>query len=210
MNRKNTAIGVILILLGISMYMKNFNIGTGTLMTLILGFGLLFAYYIKREQPFMIFGGIFTAIGIMSVLKDIRLFRIDLTFETVLISLGIIFIFVYYTKHLQGFIFPGTILPALGIYSILMRAFNDRYVSSSLFLLLGFAFYAIYFLAYMGKSAWPLIPATILILTGILSYAFSFEIITWNMVYLNWDYLWPLIMIGAGLLILLSKLKRKG
>lgn len=209
MNRKNTAIGVILILLGISMYMKNFHIGTGTLTTLFLGLGLLVAYYIKKEQPFMIFGGIFTAIGIMSVLKDIRLFRMDFTFETVLIALGIIFILLFYSKQIQGFIFPGTILPAIGIYSILIRMFNDRYVSSSLFLLLGFAFYTIYFLAYMGRSAWPLIPATILLLTGIVSYVFSFELITWNMIHLNWDYILPLLLVAAGLLILFSKLKRK-
>jgi hypothetical protein len=209
MNKKNTAIGVILILLGISIYLKNFHIGTGTLTTLFLGFGLLFAYYIKRDQPFMIFGGIFTGIGIMSILKDIRLFRMDFTFETALIALGIIFILLYYSKHVQGFIFPGAILPALGIYSILVRSFSDKYVSSSIFLLLGFAFYTIYFLAYMGKSAWPLVPATVLLLAGIISYAFSFEIIKWNMFYLNWDYTWPLLMVAAGLLILISKIKRR-
>lgn len=209
MNRKNTAIGIVLILLGISIYLRNFSVETGSLLTLFLGLGLLCAYFIRREQPFMIFGGIFTAIGLMSVLHDIRLFRLDITFETLLIALGIIFIILYYTKKLQGFIIPGMLLNATGIYLILLRYMNDRYAAPSIFLLLGFAFYAIYFMAYMGNSNWPLVPATILLAVGILSYAFSFEVITWNMLYLKRDYIWPLLMIGTGLLILLGLVKKK-
>ena len=209
MNKKNILIGIALIFLGISMYLRNFHIGTGGLLTFFLGLGLLYAYKIKKEQPFMIFGGIFSVIGLMSVLKDIGLFRINMIFETLLIVLGIIFIFIYYSKHIQGFIFPGMILPAIGVYLILEKSFRGRYAEPSIFLLLGFAFYAIYFMAYMGKSSWPLIFATILLLIGITAYAFSFEVITWNMIYLNSDYIWPLLMIGAGVLILLKLIKRR-
>lgn len=209
MNRKNTAVGVALILLGISIYLRNFNIGTGSLVTLFLGLVLLYAYYTKREQPYIIFGGIFTAIGLMSVLGDIRFFRINMSFEAALIALGLIFIFIFYTKHIEGFVFPGTILPVLGVYIILQRSFSDRLVGSSIFLLLGFAFYTIYFLAYMGKSSWPLFLATILLMAGILSYAFSFEILTWKMISLKWDYIWPLLLVAAGLSILLGRLRRR-
>lgn len=209
MLKKNTAIGLVLLLLGISMYLKNFHIGTGSLLMLFLGLGLLYAYYSKREQPFIIFGGIFTGIGLMYVLRDLKLFKLNVTFETMLIVLGIIFIFIYYSKQIQGFIFPGMILPALGIYFILLRTVSGRYADSSIFLLLGFAFYAIYFTAYMGKSDWPLIAATILLLLGIVSYAVSFKVITWNMVYLKREYIWPLMMIAAGVLILLNMRKRR-
>lgn len=209
MNKKNTAIGVAMILLGVSIYLRNFNIGTGSLITLFLGLGLLYAYNKKKEQPYLIFGGIFTVIGLMSVLGDIRLFRMDVTFEAVLIAIGLIFIFIYYTRHIQGFIFPGTILPALGIYIILQRSFSDRIAGPSIFLLLGFAFYTIYFLAYIGSSNWPLIPATILLLLGIAAYAFSFGVISWNMISLNWDYIWPLLLVAAGVSILLGKLRKK-
>ncbi|MEA4846801.1 MAG: hypothetical protein VB106_06135 [Clostridiaceae bacterium] len=209
MNKKNALIGVALILLGISIYLRNYNIGTGSMLTLFLGLGLLYAYYIKKEQPFIIFGGIFSAIGLMSVLRDIRLFRIDMTFETLLIALGIIFLFLYYSRHIEGFIFPGMILPAVGVYLILLRYFSDRYAAPSIFLLLGFAFYAIYLMAYMGKSNWPLIPASILLLAGIFAYAVSFKVITWHMIYLKRDYIWPLLMIGAGVLILISRFRRR-
>ncbi len=209
MNKRNTTIGVVLILLGISIYLRNFHISTGSILTIFLGLGLLYTYYIKREEPFIIFGGIFTAIGLMSVLGDVRFFRIDMTFEAVLIVLGIIFTFIYHMKHIQGFIFPGMILPALGIYFILLRAFSDRLAGSSIFLLLGFAFYAIYFIAYMDRSGWPLMIASILLLMGILSYAFSLQVLTWNMVQLKWDYIWPLLLIAAGILVLLNRLKRR-
>lgn len=209
MIRKNTVLGMFLLFLGVSMYFRNFRIGTGSLLTLFLGLGLLYAYYSRREQPFIIFGGIFTGIGLMSVMHDLRIFRIDMSFETMLIVLGIIFIFIYYSKQIQSFIFPGMILPALGIYLILSRTVSDRYASPSIFLLLGFAFYAIYFIAYMGKSNWPLIVATILLLLGIAGYALSFKVITWNSIYLKGEYIFPLILIGAGALILLNMRKRR-
>lgn len=209
MNKKNALIGMALILLGISMYLKNYNIGTGSLLTLCFGMGLLYAYNIKKEQPFIIFGGIFSVIGLMAVLKDIRLFRVDMTFEALLIVLGIFFLFIYYSKHIEGFIFPSLILPAIGVYLILLKCLKDRYAAPSIFLLLGFAFYAIYLIAYMGKSNWPLIPANILLLIGIFAYGVSFDIITWHKVYLNRDYIWPLLMIGAGVLILISRFRRR-
>lgn len=209
MNKKNTIIGMVLIFLGISMYLRDYNIRAGSLLTLFFGLGLLYAYYNKKEQPFIIFGGIFTAIGLAAVLRDIRLFRIDMALETLLIVLGIIFIFLYCSKHIEGFIFPGLILPAIGIYLLLLKSFNDRYAAPSIFLLLGFAFYAIYLITYMGKSNWPLIPANILLLAGVFAYAVSFKLITWHMVYLRRDYIWPLLMIGAGVLILISRFRRR-
>jgi hypothetical protein len=145
----------------------------------------------------------------MSVLGDIKLFHIDMTFEAVLIVLGIIFTFMYYTKHIHGFIFPGMLLPAIGVYFILLRCFNDRLAGPSIFLLLGFAFYIIYFAAYIGKSSWPLVPATILLLMGILAYSFSFKVITWSMIILKWDYIWPLAMVMAGLLIIVNRFKKR-
>jgi len=46
-------------------------------------------------------------------------------------------------------------------------------------------------------------------MAGIFAYAVSFEIITWHMVYLKRDYIWPLLMIGAGVLILISRFRRR-
>jgi hypothetical protein len=61
----------------------------------------------------------------------------------------------------------------------------------------------------MGKSSWALVPATILLVMGILSYAFQFGIISWKSIYLDFDYLVPAAMIFVGLLILLSRLKKR-
>ncbi|HOR86641.1 MAG TPA: hypothetical protein PLL98_09160 [Bacillota bacterium] len=208
MNRKNTLIGATLIFLGISIWLRGYHIRTGSLLTLFLGLGLLYVNYIKKEQPYAIFGGIFTAIGLISVINEAGLFHINIGIETLLIIIGIIFIFLYRTREVQGLIFPGMILPAIGIYLILQKSFDSRYANPSIFLLLGFAFYIIYFIAYTGKFSWTLVPATAFLLIGIIAYAFSFRVITWDMIIIHKDYIWPLLMILAGALILLNLRKK--
>lgn len=209
MNKRNTLLGVALILIGISLYLRNFHIATSSSLTLFIGLFLFFVYSVKREQPYMIFGSIFTVIGLMSLLDDLRFFRINITFEMLLIVLGLIFIFLFYSKEITGFVFPGFILPALGVYLILIRTFGERYTSSSIFLLLGFAFYIIYFIAYIGKSNWPLIPATILLALGILGYVFRLGILDLNILYLRSEYIWPILLILAGVIILFNRLVKK-
>lgn len=209
MYNKNKLTGVILILLGVSLSLGKSDIEVGSILMLFIGLGLLYAYYIRREQPFIILGGVFSVIGLLFILKDIRLIRINIAFETTFIMLGIMLLYVYRTKHIHGFIFPGMILPAVGVYLILLKYFDGRYAASSIFLLLGFAFYAIYFIEYMDKSCWPLIPATLLLLIGIFSYAIRFNIITWRMIYIKKDFIWPLIMIAAGIFILPKKQKKQ-
>ncbi|MGE5630593.1 MAG: LiaF transmembrane domain-containing protein [Caulobacteraceae bacterium] len=209
MDRKKTLAGVALILTGVALYLRNFHITTSSSITLFIGLFLIAAYIMQKQQPFIIFGGIFTAIGLMSLLEDLNPFRINITFEIMLIVLGLIFIFLFYSRNITGFVFPGFILPALGVYFILIRTFGERYMSPSLFLLLGFAFYVIYFVAYIGKSNWPLIPATILLAVGILAYSFRLGILDFNMILLRGDYIWPLVLIFVGALILFNRLFRK-
>jgi len=92
MASNKTFIGGILVLLGIALYLKNFSISMSTSITLAIGLMLLFAWLLKREQPYMIFGGIVTTIGLVSLLDDLRLLRINITFEVLLVAMGLIFI----------------------------------------------------------------------------------------------------------------------
>lgn len=209
MDKRKTLIGVALILIGVSLYLRNYHISASSSVTLVIGLFLLFVYSMKREQPYVIFGGIFTAIGAMSLLDDLRFFRINVTFEVLLIVLGLIFIFLFYSRNISGFVFPGFILPAIGVYLVLLRTFGEKYTSSSIFLLLGFAFYIIYFTAYIGKSNWPLIPATILLAVGILAYIIRLGMFNINILYLRKEYIWPIVMILAGVMILFNRLIRK-
>lgn len=209
MDKKKTLFGAALILLGLSLYLKNFNISASGSSIFFIGIFLLVLYSMKREQPYIIFGGIFTAIGAISLLDDLRFLRLNITFEVLLIVLGIIFVFLFYSRNITGFVFPGFILPALGVYLILIRTLDDIYASSSIFLLLGCAFYIIYFTAYIGKSKWPLILATILLSVGILSYLIKFGILNLNILVLKGEYIWPIVMIFAGVMILFDRLIKK-
>jgi hypothetical protein len=198
-----------LILIGLSLYLKNFNVSVSSSYILFIGLFLLALYSMKREQPYIIFGGIFTAIGAISLLKDLRFLRLNITFEVLLIVLGIIFVFLFYSRNITSFVFPGFILPALGVYLILVRTLGEKYTSSSIFLLLGIAFYIIYFIAYMGKSNWPLALATILLSVGIFSYLSKLGILNLKILFLKGEYIWPIVMILAGVMILFNRLIKK-
>lgn len=216
MKGRNTLFGIVLIMIGLSLYLRNFHIAAPNSIILLLGLLLLYFYYSRKEQPFLIFGGIFTFIGALSVLKDISRYRFNISFELFLIIVGIVFLFLYYSKKTEGFIYPGSILPALGIYFLIMRFMDESYMWPSIFVLLGLAFYFIYFSALMGKNSWPLIPGTILIVLGTCLFTISFGIINWDIVkYLNinireyQNYIWPAVLILIGVIMLYKSLFRR-
>lgn len=207
MERKNTLVGVILILFGVSLYLKNFNISTSDAFVLFLGLFLLYLYQTKKQQPFLIFGGIFTVIGTLSILDDLRLFRNDLNFEVFLIIAGMIFVYFYFQRGIRGFVYPGFILPALGTYLIIESIFGKRQVEPAFYILLGIAFYFIYFAAHWGGSRWPLIAGTLFVTLGILMFAIRLGLIAFSI----WDYsayFLPVLLVLVGLGILLKNIKR--
>ena len=65
----------------------------------------------------------FYGYSLAAVLRDIRLFRIDMALETLLIVLGI-YLYSILLKTIEGFIFPGLILPAIGIYLVIAEVFQ--------------------------------------------------------------------------------------
>lgn len=207
MERKNILIGVILILFGISLYLKNFNISTSDAFVLFLGLFLLYLYQTKKQQPFLIFGGIFTVIGTLSVLDDLKLFRNDLNFEVFLIVAGIVFVYFYFQRGIMGFVYPGFILPALGTYMILENIFGKRQVEPAFYILLGIALYFIYFAAHWGGSRWSLIAGTFFVVLGILMFPIRLGLITFNI----WDYsayFLPALLVLAGIGIFYKSIKR--
>lgn len=203
MNKRSSILGVLLILIGVSAVMKNFNIMPGNSLLLIGGIFLLYLWYAKRQQVFLVLGSLAVFSGSLSLLRDLRIFRFEMSGELVLLALGILFIFFYYTKGIFGFIFPGTILISLAGYVFLMNNFDSEKLWPSYFLLLGFAFYLIYFIAFYGKSSWPLVVGTILNLLGILFLAFSYGLLDWRL-YRYYNYVWPILLILTGILLLMK------
>ncbi len=197
MERKNVLIGTAFILFGVSLYLKKFNVSASDVFVLFLGSFLLYLYRTKRQQPFLIFGGIFTVIGALSLLDDLRLFRNDFYFEVFLILSGLVFLYIYYSRGSRGFVYPGFILPALGTYMILEHVFGKSRVEPAFFILLGIAFYLIYFAAYWGHSSRPLAAGTLMILIGLLLLASRLNLLAIDLHVFS-DYLLPALLVLAG------------
>ena len=61
----------------------------------------------------------------------------------------------------------------------------------------------------MGKSNWPLALATILLSVGIFSYLSKLGILNLKILFLKGEYIWPIVMILAGVMILFNRLIKK-
>lgn len=208
MNKKSSTLGIALILLGAAIFLKNFKIMPGSSLVLFAGIFFLYIYYTRKQQAFLVIGSIAVVSGLISILDDLRFFRFEMTGELFLILLGFIFVYLYYTKKNIGLLIPGAILISLGCYIFLMDNFNAGKLWPSFFILLGFAFYFIYFIALYGRENWPLVVGTLLMLIGIVFLAYSYGILDWR-IWKYYKYVWPLFLIFLGVLLLVRTIKGK-
>lgn len=205
MKKNNYIVGIALVFLGLAFFLKNYNISVINTLMLLGGLYFLYDYVIKRYQPHLIFGIVLSAAGSIMLLRDLGRLNFDLSGELFFLTVGAIFLFFYFAKGITGFVFPGFILPVFSIYSLIENNMNDNYMWPSFFILLGLAFYLIYFTAYMHKSSWPLIPGTILILFGLVAFAFVLGIVSIDMIrglaqYQNYIISGGIVLLGVGLL----------
>lgn len=205
MNKNNYAAGIFLIFLGLALFLKNFHISIINTLLICGGLYFLYSYATKKIQPHLTFGAILTIAGAVMLLRDMNMLRFEISGEMYLILLGMIFLFFYFTKGLFGFIFPGYILPALGVYLLIEKNIHGDYAWPSFFIMLGLAFYLIYFTALIHKSSWPLIPGTILIGFGLVCYAFVLGMVTIDTIkaleqYQNYILSGVILLAGVGLL----------
>ncbi|SHJ27170.1 LiaI-LiaF-like domain-containing protein [Lutispora thermophila] len=208
MNGRRYGLGVVLILIGLSALLKNLKIMPDNSFVIFVGIFFMYLWYIKRNNILLLLGcfGVFS--GLISLLDYYNIIRLKMSLEMVLLILGIIFLYLYYSKGIFGFVFPGAILISLAGYVFLISRYNSEKLWPSYFILMGFAFYLIYFIAFYEKSSWTLVLGTILNLLGILFLGFTYGIISWR-IYKYYDFLWPLIMIVAGLLLLMVTISGK-
>ena len=208
MDRKNFFLGGALVFLGATMFLKNFNINPADNFLIILGIYFLYLYSINKQQPHFVIGIIATTVSGISILNHVNIFNIDISGGVFFILLGGLFIYLYHNKNIKGFILPGCLLPSVGIYTILVNNLNERYTWPSIFLLLGGAFFVIYFIEYMDKENWPLIVGIFLFGIGILCYAIAYGLINIDISRLN-NLLWPAALIGVGTIILINNLRKR-
>lgn len=207
MNKKSSILGMGLILLGMAVFLKNIGIMPRSSLMMFAGIFFFYLYIIKKEQAFLIISLIAALSGSISILRDLKFLRFNMTGEVFLFLLGIIFILLYYSRKNIVFLIPGAILISLGCYVFLMDNFNSARLWPSFFVLLGIAFYFIYFLALYGKENWPLVIGTILIFMGLIFLAYSYEVLDLR-IWQYYNYVLPLVLILLGVLLLIKKVKR--
>ncbi|MBZ4646954.1 MAG: hypothetical protein PWR27_540 [Petroclostridium sp.] len=212
--QKGIVPGVILIGLGILFLLNNYNIDIGDWFVLGVGVAFIIAYFTKRKTGFLIAGLILSYLGSLIFLNNTRLIDEELFGSLVIIMLGLAFLTVYFVKKKTGFVFPGFILPAIGIYNYVMSLENVKQseVWPLIFMTLAMAFLLIFIFEFKTLGYKPLIPSVILFAAGSLAFMTIRGIIDKEMwvVFLRWmRNFWPLLLILAGILVIFKNLSFK-
>lgn len=204
--RKDYTLGIVLILIGLAILLRNTKILSKDVFLIAIGGGFLVGYYNKKQTGYLIAGLILLVLGGTSLAGNYRILNVDMSGFLFLTGLGAVFLALYFGKHITGFIYPGCILIAIGSYTLFDNIFHIE-MGWLFFTLLGLAFYAMYLIEHQKVGQrWPLIPGTILIVLSSLFFLTSLEIITdnfWSLI----SYFWPVILIIVGLRIIYNNRK---
>lgn len=205
MKNNNYIAGLGLIFLGLAYFLRNFNVSMINTLMIFGGIYLLYEYMTNKRRDYLSFGLVLTLIGIVMLLINLNILKFQIGGEMFLFVLGLIFLLFYFKNGVLGFIFPGYILPALAIYSVLDNNFSDSYIWPCFFILIGLAFYLMYFTAYIHKGSWCVLVGTILILFGLTAYIFVLGIVSVDMLeiikeYKNYILSAVIVLIGIGFL----------
>jgi hypothetical protein len=138
----------------------------------------------------------------------------------VTLFIGLIFLAAFVLKREYGFLIPGCIVSGVGIGILLATTLDDPWSGAAVLFSIAGGFIAIWVVSIFMRSVdkgwprgdakdagqalwWPLIPGGILALIGLVVLAeegVGSDILRW----------WPVLLIGAGLLILISAMRRRG
>ncbi len=133
---------------------------------------------------------------------------------------GLAFLVAFLPKREYGYLIPGCIVSGVGVGIVLEGMVGEPWSGAVVLLSIAGGFIAIWVVSVLLRAAdkgwprgasedaakalwWPLIPGGILALVGLVVLAeegFESDLLSW----------WPLLIIGAGVVILLSSLLRRG
>ncbi|WHH60244.1 DUF5668 domain-containing protein [Petroclostridium sp. X23] len=215
-NRQRSIVpGIILIGLGVLFLLNNYHIDIGDWFMLGVGIAFIVAYFRKKKTGFLIAGLILSYLGSIIFLNNTRIIDEHLFGSLVLTALGLAFLTVYFVKKKTGFVFPGLILPAVGIYNFIieLKSVNASEAWPLIFMTLSAAFLLIFIFEFKTYGFRPLIPSLILFFIGALAFLTIRGIIDEQM----WRYslrmirsLWPVLLILAGIAVIFKNIIPKG
>ena len=137
----------------------------------------------------------------------------------IVLVIGLIFLAAFLIKREYGFLIPGCIVSGVGVGIVLEGLVDDPWSGAVVLFSIAGGFLAIWVVSVLIRSVdkgwprgdaadakdalwWPLIPGGILAIIGfvVLADGLDSDLLRW----------WPLLVVGAGLIILLSSLTRRG
>lgn len=141
--------------------------------------------------------------GVSLVIAGLGLFALEAFDEggdaAILIVIGSVFIAGYFMWKLYGLLIAGCITLGVGLGIILERLIDTRGDVTVLGIGIGFAMiYVIDRLTTSTAHWWPLIPGGVLLIIGLSSLAGSVG-----------DYLWPGLLIAAGIALVIGANRRR-
>ena len=202
--------GVLLIAGGVLFMLQNLGIlGSGLALVWALLFaaaGVVFLYVFLTDRAnwwAVIPGCVLLSLGILVGLDELAP-RISglLGGALVLGSIGLSFWIIYFTKREYWWaIIPGGVMATLAIITMVDSVAHDLEVGGILFLGLGATFGILSLLPHpQGRMKWPLIPAAVLLIMGVLLTGASASVL---------NYIWPTTLVLAGLYLVYRSLTSK-
>lgn len=208
MRRDDYAFGFFLIFIGVLFLLLNLNVLSFEWLLFILSIGLIAGYFVKDKLVYLISGLVLLSISLIYILNEYAFPGVNIKSFLFLWIFGIISLVLYGRQRSKGLLMFGTILPALGTYS-LIEELSFGNVSWALYLLFGIAFFIIYLVGYKSSGIeWPRHLALAMIVVSILfliNTKTAMEIKFWKFI----NYLWPIIIILLGIRIVYNIVKAR-
>ena len=206
----SAAWGLLLITGGLLFLLQNLGIlGGGLVLVWALLFaaaGVVFLYVFLNDRAnwwAVIPGCVLLSLGILIGLDELApKVSNNLGGALVLGSISLSFWIIYFTKREYWWaIIPGGIMLTLALITILESVAQELEVVGVLFLGMGATFGVLSLLPNpQGRMKWPLIPAAVLLLVGILLAAASASVL---------NYIWPTGLVLVGLYLIYRSLTSK-
>ena len=206
----SAAWGVLLIAGGVLFLLQNLGIlggGLGLVLALLFAAaGVLFLYVFLNDRAnwwAVIPGCVLLSLGILIGLDELApMVSSNLGGALVLGSISLSFWTIYFTKREYWWaIIPGGIMLTLAIITIVESVARELEVGGILFLGMGATFGILSLLPNpQGRMKWPLIPAAVLLLMGVLLTAASASVL---------NYIWPTALVLAGFYLIYRSLTSK-
>ena len=169
----------------------------------------------RRDPGGLIAGVIVIGIGLFFLLGQ---FVPDIG-RWIPLFIGLAFLAAFLARREYGFLIPGCIVAGVGVGVVLEGVVDERWSGSVVLLSIAGGFIAIWVVSRLMHAAdrswphgpshdaakalwWPLIPGGILLLVALIvlvEEGFHSDLLRW----------WPLLLIGAGVVILLANLSRR-